>query len=48
MELKANGNRFKEYRKWEKVKPILSFSLEKSIDVAIAIMSLILQMNLGM
>lgn len=34
--------------KWEKVKPILTFALDKSVDVAIAIMSLILQMKLGM
>ena len=35
-------------KKWEKVKPILSFALDKGADVAIAIMSLILQMKLGM
>lgn len=35
-------------KKWEKVKPILTFALDKSVDVAIAIMSLILQMKLGM
>lgn len=34
-------------KKWEKVKPILSFVLDKGADVAIAIMSLILQMKLG-
>lgn len=35
-------------KKWEKVKPILAFALDKGADVAIAIMSLILQMKLGM
>lgn len=35
-------------KKWEKVKPILSFALDKGADVAIAIMSLILQMKLEM
>ena len=35
-------------KKWEKVKPILSFAIDKSADVAISIMSLILQMKLGM
>lgn len=35
-------------KKWEKVKPILSFAIDKGADVAIAIMSLILQMKLGM
>ncbi len=35
-------------KKWEKVKPILIFALDKGADVAIAIMSLILQMKLGM
>lgn len=35
-------------KKWEKVKPILAFALDKGADVAITIMSLILQMKLGM
>ena len=34
--------------KWEKVKPIIAFALEKGVDVAIAIMSLVTQMKLGM
>lgn len=34
-------------RKWEKIKPILVFALDKGVDVAITIMSLILQMKLG-
>ena len=33
--------------KWEKVKPIISFALDKGADVAIAILSLIMQMKLG-
>lgn len=33
--------------KWEKVKPILAFVLDKGADVAIAIMTLIVQMKLG-
>ena len=33
--------------KWEKVKPIIAFALDKGADVAIAILSLILQMKLG-
>lgn len=33
--------------KWEKVKPIISFALDKGADVAIAILSLIVQMKLG-
>lgn len=35
-------------KKWEKVKPILMFALDKGADVAITIMGLILQMKLGM
>ena len=35
-------------KKWEKIKPILLFALDKGVDVAITIMSLIMQMNLGM
>ena len=33
--------------KWEKVKPILSFVLDKGADVAVAILTLIVQMKLG-
>jgi len=33
--------------KWEKVKPIISYTLDKGADVAIAILSLIVQMKLG-
>lgn len=35
-------------KKWEKVKPILLFVIDKGADVAISIMPLILQMKLGM
>lgn len=34
-------------KKWEKVKPILAFVMDKGADAAIAIMTLILQMKLG-
>lgn len=33
--------------KWEKVKPIIAFALDKGADVAIAILSLVMQMRLG-
>ena len=33
--------------KWEKVKPIIAFALDKGADAAIAILTLILQMKLG-
>ena len=33
--------------KWEKVKPIITFAIDKGADVAIAIMSLVMQMKLG-
>ncbi len=35
-------------KKWEKVKPILTFALDKGDDVAITIMALIMQMKLGL
>lgn len=34
--------------KWDKVKPIIAFALDKGADVAIAILSLVMQMKLGM
>lgn len=34
-------------KKWEKVKPIISFTLDKGADVAIALLSLVMQMKLG-
>lgn len=33
--------------KWEQVKPIIAFALDKGADVAIAILSLVMQMKLG-
>lgn len=33
--------------KWEKVRPIIAFALDKGADVAIAILSLVMQMKLG-
>lgn len=33
--------------KWEKVKPIITFALDKGADVAIAILTLVIQMKLG-
>lgn len=42
---KENSSRKK---KWEKVKPIISFALDKGVDVAITILGLVLQMKLGM
>lgn len=33
--------------KWEKVKPIITFALDKGADVAIAILTLVMQMKLG-
>lgn len=33
--------------KWEKVEPILAFAMDKGADVAIAIMTLIVQMKHG-
>lgn len=41
----ANDNTTNK-RKWEKIKPILVFALDKGVDVAITLMSLILQMKL--
>ena len=35
-------------KKWEKVKPILAFALDKGADIATAIMALVLQMKLGL
>ena len=45
---KISKENISKKKKWEKVKPILTFALDKSVDVAITIMSLILQMKLGM
>lgn len=45
---KINNSKMSKKRKWEKVKPIVLFVLDKGADVAITIMNLILQMKLGM
>ena len=34
--------------KWEKVKPIIAFAMDKGADLGIAILTLIVQMKLGM
>jgi len=34
--------------KWEKVKPIIAFALDKGADVAVSILSLVVQMKLGL
>lgn len=44
---KISNEKIPRKKKWEKVKPILIFALDKGVDVAITIMSLILQMKLG-
>ena len=44
---KINNEKISKKKKWEKVKPIISFVLDKGADVAITIMGLILQMKLG-
>ena len=33
--------------KWEKVKPIIAFAMDKGADLGIAILTLIVQMKLG-
>lgn len=33
-------------KKWEKIKPIIAFAMDKGVDVAIVFMSLVLQMKL--
>lgn len=35
-------------KKWEKVKPILKFAIDKGADIAIVFMELVLQMKLGL
>ena len=44
---KISKEKISRKSKWEKVKPILTFALDKGADVAIAILSLVLQMKLG-
>lgn len=45
---KINSEKISRKKKWEKIKPIASFVLDKGVDVAIPILSLILQMKLGL
>ncbi len=44
---KISKENINKKKKWEKVKPIISFIIDKGADVAIMIMGLILQMRLG-
>lgn len=44
---KISKENISQKSKWEKVKPIISFALDKGADVAIAILSLVLQMKIG-
>lgn len=45
---KINAEKISRKKKWEKIKPIALFVLDKGVDVAIPILSLILQMKLGL
>lgn len=45
---KINAEKISKKKKWEKIKPIALFVLDKGVDVAIPILSLILQMKLGL
>lgn len=45
---KINTEKTSRKKKWEKIKPIASYVLDKGVDVAIPILSLILQMKLGL
>ncbi|MDF4188569.1 hypothetical protein PV941_05725 [Ligilactobacillus salivarius] len=45
---KINTEKNSRKKKWEKIKPIASYVLDKGVDVAIPILSLILQMKLGL
>lgn len=45
---KINSERISRKKKWEKIKPIASFVLDKGVDVAVPILSLIVQMKLGL
>lgn len=41
-----DGESITKKKKWEKIKPIIQFALDKGVDVGIAIMSLVLQMKM--
>lgn len=45
---RINSEKISRKKKWEKIKPIASFVLDKGVDVAVPILSLILQMKLGL
>lgn len=45
---RINSENISRKKKWEKIKPIASFVLDKGVDVAVPILSLILQMKLGL
>lgn len=45
---KINNEEISKKKKWEKIKPIVSFVLDKGADVAVPILSLVLQMKLGL
>lgn len=42
-----NKENISRKNKWEKVKPIIAFALDKGADAAIAILALVMQMKLG-
>lgn len=44
---KISNEKSSRKTKWEKVKPIIAFALDKGADVAITILSLVMQMKLG-
>lgn len=47
-ELEAIANeKSSKKSKWEKIKPILAFAIDKGVDVAVAIITLVSQMGLG-
>ena len=45
---KINTEKNSRKKKWEKIKPIALFVLDKGVDVAVPILSLIVQMKLGL
>lgn len=45
---KINSEKISKKDKWAKIKPILTFAADKGVDVGIALLSLIVQMKLGL
>ncbi|WP_370761203.1 hypothetical protein ACOBMG_10125 (plasmid) [Limosilactobacillus mucosae] len=45
---KINNEKMSKKKKWEKIKPIISFVLDKGADVAVPILRLVIQMKLGL